>query len=320
MSRFEEVLRTSPLGVPQAVARIPAHWSLRRTPTDWLVNLARRAVMEIVTRHGADPQRTALIVIPPEGFRQPTFDDLGRVNNLATAVCAKAGLRFESVSQLRGGGAATLPSALALADRSLGSGKVTHVILGGADSYLLDAEYERLDAAGRLRTEGTAQGFTPGEAGAFVLLSKTPTTQAQPSAAILGWGEAAEPLSATSQHYSQGRGMVAALSAAVAHSGVGEPAIGWVISNANGERYASWESALAQARFYRTRRERLATTYPAMSVGETGSASGTLALLVAAHAFWRGYSPGTTAMIELSSEGDGRAACLVAAIGVAARH
>jgi 3-oxoacyl-[acyl-carrier-protein] synthase I len=210
-----------------------------------------------------------------------------------------------------------MAAALGIAARCLDAGKATHVILGGVDTYVLEGEYVRLDTAGRLRTEGTAQGLTPGEAAAFVLLSNQPVTDAKTSAAILGWGEGAEPHSATSESYSQGRGMVAALRAAVSRSGTEEAAIEWVISNGNGERYASWESLLARARFYRTHRERLLTTYPAMSVGETGSASGTLALLAAAHAFSRGYCPGRTAMIEVSSEGDGRTACVVAASGAA---
>jgi 3-oxoacyl-[acyl-carrier-protein] synthase III len=320
VSRFEEVLRTSPFGRTQVVARIPAHWSLRRTPAEWLVNLAARAVKEVVERHHVTARETALIVIPPEHFRQAFFLDLATMNTLAESISARAGMQFESTCQVSEGGAASIVSALDLAAHWAGTGKVRQVILGGVDSYVLDAEYTRLDAAGRLRTEGTAQGFTPGEAAAFVLLSAEPVTHADTSAAILGWGEAAEPLSARSKSYSQGRGMVAALRGAAARSATEEAAIDWVISNANGERYASWESVLARARFYRTRRERLPTTLPAMSLGEIGSAGGTLALLVVAHGFSRRYRPGSTAMIELSSEGEGRAACLVAAVSERAFH
>jgi len=109
--------------------------------------------------------------------------------------------------------------------------------------------------------------------------------------------------------------MVTALRAAISQAETEEADLEWVISNGNGERYASWEAILGRARFYRARRERLPTTYPALSVGETGAASSALALLVALHGFSRGYCPGRNAMIELSSEGDGRAACVVAASG-----
>ncbi|SAL02953.1 3-oxoacyl-(acyl carrier protein) synthase [Caballeronia arationis] len=101
--------------------------------------------------------------------------------------------------------------------------------------------------------------------------------------------------------------------AAASAAGLAEAAIDWVVSNGNGERYASWEALLARARYYRTRRERLIVHYPALSVGEIGAASGPLALLMSAHGFARGYRAGSIAMIELASEGAGRAACVVRA-------
>jgi 3-oxoacyl-[acyl-carrier-protein] synthase-1 len=309
VSRFEEVLRTAPFGKPQIVARIPAHWSLRQTSSGWLISLATRAVKEVIARHRLDPRATALIVMPPEVFRQPAFDDPESLGTLAESIAAKLGVRFESLWQVPEGGAASLAAALRRAVLCFETGTAKHVILGGVDSYVLDAEYTRLDTAGRLRTEGTAQGLTPGEAAAFLLLSRDAQTEAR--LAILGWGDAEEPVTALSDRYSQGRGLLDALRATAAQSGVEEAAIDWVISNGNGERYASWESLLARTRFYRTRREVLPTTYPAMFIGETGSASAALALLVARHAFERGYSPGHIAMIQISSEGDRRAACLV---------
>jgi 3-oxoacyl-[acyl-carrier-protein] synthase I len=320
VSRHEEVLRSLPLGKIQAVARIPAHWSLRRTPFDWLLNLAARAVMEVVERHEVNALETALILIPPEAFRQQSFRDVNALSALANSLCERKALKFHSVRQIPRGGAASISSALDSAVTCLRMDGVKRVILGAVDSYVLDADYARLDAAGRLRTEDTTQGLTPGEAAVFLLLSKeAPVEFSTPSVAILGWADAQESLDATSDSYSQGRGMIDALRSAATRAGLEESAIQWVISNANGERYASWESVLTHARFYRTRRERLPITYPAMSVGEVGSASGALALLVAAHGFFRGYGHGSTAMIELSSEGNGRAACLVAATEAAER-
>jgi 3-oxoacyl-[acyl-carrier-protein] synthase-1 len=191
---------------------------------------------------------------------------------------------------------------------------IEHVLVGGADSYVIDREYDRLDAAGRLRTEGTAQGLTPGEGAVFVLLARERPGAAATSLEILGTGDAQEAQSATSSGYSQGRALVAALRAAASAAGLAEASIDWVVSNGNGERYASWEALLARARYYRTRRERLIVHYPALSVGEIGAASGALALLMSAHGFARGYRAGSIAMIELASEGAGRAACVVRAV------
>jgi 3-oxoacyl-(acyl-carrier-protein) synthase len=243
------------------------------------------------------------------------FDDDETVGSLAGLVARKIGAHFSSAAQVATGGAASLAAALRHAARLLANGEAVHVIVGGVDTYVLDDEFVRLETAGRLRTEGTAQGLTPGEGAAFALLSAHPPPNGERSTAIFGVGDAAESQSALSQYQSQGRAMLTALRAALTEGGAQESSLGWVISNANGERYGALESLVTRARFYRTRREIMPTTYPAMSVGETGSASGTLALLVATHAFVRGYAPSRLAMIELSSEGPGRAACLVAAVG-----
>ena len=311
--RIEEVFRTAPFGKPQAVARVPAHWILRRTPVGWLVNLAARAVAEISARHGLDARRTALVAIPPEPFRQAGFDDPAAFASFGWAIAARTRLPFRDIRDVAQGGAASTIAGLRQAAALLASDGIDHVIVGGADSYVIDEEYVRLDAAGRLRTEGTAQGLTPGEGAAFVLLARERPGDTAMSLEILGTGDALEPQSATSSEYSQGRALVAALRAAASAAGLAEAAIDWVVSNGNGERYASWEALLARARYYRTRRERLIVHYPALSVGEIGAASGPLALLMSAHGFARGYRPGSVAMIELASEGEGRAACVVRA-------
>ena len=105
---------------------------------------------------------------------------------------------------------------------------------------------------------------------------------------------------------------MAALREAARRARTEEPDFAWTLSNGNGERYAAWEATLAHARYYRTRRERLVCVQPAMSVGETGAAAAPLALLACAHRFVHLGRDTTRAMLELASEGGGRAACVVA--------
>lgn len=329
MARFENVLRKEPFGASQPVARIPAHWSLRRTPIDWLVNLAARAVREVIDRHVLDPAATALLLIPPESFRSEAFDDedlpASALGALASRVAAKLGLPFAVTAQTPDGGAAALVTGLDHALRLLNAREVTHVLLAAADCYVLDSEFRRLDGARRLRTPRTAQGLTPGEGAACALLAvpgtprrASPSLQAytEPTALLLGWAGAQESHCATSNDYSQGRALVDAMRTAAQHAHTDEAALGWTLSNANGERYAAWEATLAHARWYRSRRERLVTVQPAMSVGEAGAASGPLALLAAAHRFTNLGRGTTRAMVELASEAGGRAACVVAPLGV----
>ena len=82
-------------------------------------------------------------------------------------------------------------------------------------------------------------------------------------------------------------------------------------STFNGERYGAWESLIARTRFYRTRKERIDIIYPAMSVGEIGTAAPALAVIVAATAIAKGYAPGTRAMCEACSDEGLRAACVI---------
>ena len=57
LSAFEEYVRPEPFRRVQIVARIPAHWRLRRTEGEWLVNMAARAIAEALGS-GGDPAAT----------------------------------------------------------------------------------------------------------------------------------------------------------------------------------------------------------------------------------------------------------------------
>lgn len=75
LSPFDQLIRSAPFGESLTVARIPAAWQLRRTPLDWLVNLATRAIREVLERNALDPAATVLVMLPPETFRQAVFDE-----------------------------------------------------------------------------------------------------------------------------------------------------------------------------------------------------------------------------------------------------
>jgi 3-oxoacyl-[acyl-carrier-protein] synthase-1 len=77
-----------------------------------------------------------------------------------------------------------------------------------------------------------------------------------------------------------------------------------VAGNFNGERYDAWERAHAHSRGYQTRRERLPVSWPAASVGEIGVAGGVLAIINTAAAIDGEYAIGSTATVEVRSEGE----------------
>jgi 3-oxoacyl-[acyl-carrier-protein] synthase-1 len=310
LSAFEEYSRPEPIGAVQLVARVPAHRRLRRTEGEWLVNMAARAIAE--AQEGGDAGGTAVFLTPPESFRgHPAYEDISPARFLAE-VLAATGLGFHRASRAFDGGPAAAVGILGHAREVMEREGIAEILLGGVDSLINAADLGRLGQAHRLKSDTNAQGLVPGEAAVVVRLTRNPDRAAK--AAIVAVGAAQEADTVASERYSQGRGLLAALRAAVEGPGPSEPDIDFVVSNGNGERYQGWEAMIARPRFYRTRREILPTAYPAMTVGEVGSAGAALALMLAADSFAEGYAPGRLAMCEIASEGGLRAAAVASAI------
>ncbi|RWB10035.1 MAG: hypothetical protein EOQ39_12580 [Mesorhizobium sp.] len=312
LSAFEERTLPEPFGAVQVVARIPTHYQLRRTQGQWLVNMAARAIGEAMQTRSNASTTTAILLTPPESFRNhPAHGDIAPADFLAAVIMA-TGQKFHAASRAVDGGAAASIGLLERALELMEQEGVEQVLLGGVDSLVNDTDFARLGRAGRLKGTDNAQGLVPGEAAAFVRLTQNPEGKARVHAAIHGVGLAQEQDSVLSERYSQGRALLGALRDAVNGSGPSEPDIDFVISNGNGERYSGWEQLIARPRFYRTRREILPTAYPAMTIGDIGSAAGALALMLAADSLLKDYAPGPTVVCELASENGLRAAAVMA--------
>ncbi|RRH97423.1 hypothetical protein EH240_20905 [Mesorhizobium tamadayense] len=312
LSAYEEITLSEPFGALQVVARIPAHRRLRRTQGGWLVNMASRAMAEALETGDIAPEVTAILLTPPEGFRNhPAYQDIAPHDFLA-AVIRASGHRFHAASRAIDGGAAASIGLLERAVDMMEQQGVEQVLLGGVDSLVNDSDLARLGAARRLKAPDNAQGLVPGEAAAFVRLTLQPEEKATVFAAIHGIGTAQEKDTVLSSRYSQGRAMLGALRDAVTGSGPSEPDIDFVVSNGNGERYQGWEMLITRPRFYRTRRDMMATAYPAMTIGDIGAAGGALVLMLAADSFLKDYAPGSTAICEVASESGLRAAAVMA--------
>ncbi|MBP7241253.1 hypothetical protein, partial [Amaricoccus sp.] len=258
LSAFEEYIRSDPFGAVQIVARIPAHWQLRRTEGEWLVNIAARALGEALASGDVAAEETVVLLAPPESFRgHPGYENVPPERFLA-AVLEAAGVRVHPASRAVDGGPAATVGLLAHAQVVLAREGAAQVVLGGVDSLVNAADLARLDKAGRLKGDDNAQGLVPGEGAVFVRLRAVREPGA--AAATLGVGSAAEAETVIgSERYSQGVALRAALVEAVAAPAPPEPAIDFVVSNGNGERYSAWEAMIARPRFYRTRREMLPT-------------------------------------------------------------
>lgn len=324
LTGFSMETLSDPFGAEQTVARIPANWRLKRDAGQWLVNLAARAIREALqdasqTNPGLS-ERTALFLTPPESRRaHPAYEHFAPTA-LMDAILTACEMTCHPSSRAVDGGPAAGLGLLDQASALLGQGAVDRVILAGVDSLVNPTDIFRLMAADRLAGGSNSQGLVPGEGAAAVVISaRAPDNRLRPTCAILSVATAREENSVLSDGFSQGRAMLTALrEASRKGDAYGEPFVDFVLSNGNGERYAAWESMITRARFYRTRRERTPAAMPAMSAGETGSASAALALVVARDAFAQGYAPGRVAMAEIASDDGLRSAAMLRTTAAAA--
>lgn len=309
---FSDVYPLVPPNEPIVGAAVPGSFRLKRTPQEWLVNLAVRGIKECLPDNTARAESLALILsLPDEHRNHPAFNYLtpGEFLNL---IHSQLGYKFHKTSMAMQEGRGGIFSALLKARELITNREVDACIVGGVDSFLNPIDIEVLQASYRISGPKSTQGLIPGEGAAFVLVSAG--KKLSPSGfRIFGVGISMESDTVLGPKFSQGRGLERALKGAINDSNIPESEISFRISSMNGERYYAWESLLAECRFYRTRRERLPCWYTGASVGDLGAAAGPLSIIVCAIGIRKGYAPGQLVMCEGASDNGLRGACLLGA-------
>jgi 3-oxoacyl-[acyl-carrier-protein] synthase-1 len=290
---------------PQIGARVSADPRLRSSERQWLLNLAGRALREC----SLGPDVAVLWQVPEAHRAHPLSEDSD--DELLESLATLLGHAIAPSSRVLRSGAAGVIEGLALAHELLASGEAQRCVIGGADSLLRKADLDRLARDQRLIAPGRAQALVPAEGAAFVLVGRAEPGRERPI--IRGLGLGYEQATVLAGQRSVGDAFVAAFESAIEDAGVAEGAIDFVVGNDNGERYDAWERSHANARCYRTRRERLPVVWPAASTGEIGVGAGALALLVAADALTQGYAVGPTAAVHVRSEDELRGVAIVTA-------
>lgn len=311
LAAFQETAVMAPPHAPILAAQVPARPHVKRTPAEWLVNLAVRALRECIEGHDIKGHETALFVALPDPHRGHAAV-AGNPSRILNTIQRKLRISFHGSSAAAESGRAGVLQAIAHASRLLEQGTVQRCIVGGVDSLVNAADIERLRSGGRLHEPGNPQGVIPGEGAAFILLTPSAPHGPPSIAQLLGVGVDTESVDIRGERYAIGHGLRRALLAALSDARCAESDIAFRVSDNNGERYYAWDSLLASTRFYRTRREHLTVWYPALYTGDVGAAMGALDVIVAANALLRELAPGPVAMCEASSDEGVRAACLVA--------
>lgn len=188
--------------------------------------------------------------------------------------------------------------------RSLvGRRQVEKVCVVAVDSLVSAKDVDELENRHRLKNDENSDGIIPGEAAACVVLGSS----SAPLLTILGIGFAEESAVLESDEPLRGIGMSTAASAALEEAGLQMNDVSFRCADAAGESYAFKELTLVLANILRSPVEEMPLWLPAESIGDCGSASGLVQLVVATAAFRGGYALGPIVALHAAEEGPQRA-------------
>jgi 3-oxoacyl-[acyl-carrier-protein] synthase-1 len=229
---------------------------------------------------------------------------------IAQEAAQLSGARFRREGSRHIPGGAVAPFQALLDARSLiAQGVAPMYIVAAADTLVDGGTLEALQASRRLKCSAESDGIIPGEAAAVLIVSSRPLIDR--TMMVVGLGVGRESATVLNDEPLLGKGLSAAVAAALAEAGLAMHDIDFRLSDVAGESYAFEELALAQARLMRQTRTGQPLWHPASSVGDCGAANGMLQLALAQEAFARRYAPGRTALAHSGEPTGARAAAVL---------
>ncbi|MEJ8849311.1 hypothetical protein [Variovorax rhizosphaerae] len=210
-------------------------------------------------------------------------------------------------------GQAAALACMAAARQDLEEDRLDLAIVAAVDSLVSPATLIWLHQCHRLKTTDMPIGLMPGEGCVMLAMARGGEgVQGHVLDAALGQ----EPLSLWSGATSVGQGLGEVMSRVAQSAGWKDAeASAWVISDHNGEVYRAneWGHALVRLQGAWPAASDPTVWFPAISFGDTGSAAPLIGACMALRAFERGHAPADRAMVLASSEGEARAALVLAA-------
>ncbi|MFD1343711.1 beta-ketoacyl synthase N-terminal-like domain-containing protein [Litorisediminicola beolgyonensis] len=277
-------------------------------PRNWigekrLAHLAAGAVVDALKGLKGGPGRLAVVLCLAERDRpgRPVRDPDG----FAAQVLTYAGLAASTRRFVIEFGRPSGFVALDRAQQIMREGQADHVVILGVDSYLTTVSVAHYIAAQRLLSADNPNGFLPGEAAAAIVVAPGELRHF----ALAGLGIARE----ASYIYNgldedgldlplRADGMTEAYRVALDGAGVSLAQVEYRIADLTGETYFFKQSALAQQRLIRQRKEFQDLWSPAESLGNCGAAVTPLMIGWALTAYERGYAPGHPVLVEASGD------------------
>ena len=271
-----------------------------------LLQMVVPSIQECARDIPADALRiTPILLCVSEQERPGRIDELD--GTFLESVSQRLGQIFDGRSEVIAAGKIGGVQAVARARELLNEGH-PYCIIAGVDTYLVAATLADYHDKHRLLTAENSNGFVPGEAAAAVLLG--PDRNRGGGLLCSGLGFGTEPAAIDSGEPLRADGLVEAITAAFADSGLGYEQLDFRITDVNGEQYGFKEAALALLRSMRVRKERFDIWHPAECTGEVGAAIVPVVLGVTLAAMRKGHTPGSGVLCHFGND-DPRRASLV---------
>lgn len=207
-------------------------------------------------------------------------------------------------------GHAAALAAAADAAAAIGARQLARVLVVAVDSLLRTADLEWLMAEDRLKTTESPTGIAPGEAGAAILFEADGEARrrgARIEASLERIAVDVERGSRAAGEPSTGRGLADVVRRCLAEGA--RPGSLYLDLNGEATRAAEW--GLALHHLVRTNPDLPPPATVASSIGDTGAASGGVALVAAVRALVRGYAGGDDCLVCSSDDSGTVAAALV---------
>jgi len=274
-----------------------------------LARLAVRPLRECLAPLGADAPPLSLCLALPEADTTRPLARLAVLRSLAAAVGEVVQAERSDVSHAgRAGGLAAIGQAIL----ALQSGHSDFILAGGIDTYRDAYVLSALDIARRVKSESNWDGFIPGEAAAFLLLTRgnLATQRGLPVlATISAVNFGFEPGHLHSKEIYRGEGLATTITGLLAGRGLAMP-IAEVFSSMTGESHWPKEWGVAYLRNKDAFTADHGMHHPADCYGETGAASGPLLVGLASLGMQKRYRR-APALVYASSDRGARAAAIV---------
>lgn len=254
----------------------------------------------------------------PEHDQEPSKVWQSEARSLARALLARCAL-----GKLRGGcrcyhgGQAGIVQAIQDANTRLQDGRTERCLVVAVDSFVEPRMLQACATVRVLKTNDNPVGFAPGEAAGALLLERAQDVQRLGLAdhgRIAGLGIAQADYHCFADVAADGRDLANAIGQALdaSHGSDGDtprPQVNLVLSGLNGTERQSqeWGHALVRLRRQHNLGD-IPTWHPVAYFGETGAATGALAISLALQGFARGYSHGNSALVWLASHDGARGA------------